>query len=473
MLRQRAKLVAFSLYLCDLILVVTAFLSAYWARDTFLSVQYGRLSALPDYLWLLFLILPLWSFLLYYFGLYQSFRARPIWVEPWAITKAVVWGTLLVGTSIFVFKLHYVSRLFIVMFGATTFIFLSTERLVIRAVARQVRQRGLNYRNIIIVGTGRRAREIAQILEDHKHWGLRLIGIVSDGDGSHLPKVGHYPIIGHIDRMPEILQHQVVDEVIFAVSRKKLEEMEEIFLLCEELGIRTRVAVNFFPHMIAKVHLDDLHGVPLLTFTTTPYNEFQLILKRAFDLAISCLLLVLFFPFFLVISMLIKLSSKGPIFFKQTRVGLNGRQFTLYKFRSMVRDAEQKKQEIASLNEAEGPVFKMEDDPRVTTLGRFLRKTSMDELPQLINVIRGDMSLVGPRPPLPDEVKSYKRWQRRRLSMKPGLTCLWQISGRNAIKDFNKWMELDLQYIDNWSLSLDVKIIIKTIPAVLLCRGAS
>lgn len=473
MLRQRAKLVAFSLYLSDLILIVTSFLSAYWARDAFLSVQYGRLFPLPDYLWLLLLILPLWSFLLYYFGLYESYRTKPLWAEPWAILKIVFWGTLLVGTSIFVFKLHYVSRLFILMFGVLTFVLLSTERLTIRAAAKQVRRKGLNFRNIIIVGTGRRAREIAKILEEHRHWGLKLMGIVCDTGNTDLPKTGTYPLIGHLDQMPEILQHQVVDEVIFAVSRKKLEEMEEIFLLCEELGIRTRVAVNFFPHMIAKVHLDDLHGVPLLTFTTTPYNEFQLILKRAFDLAISCLLLVLFFPFFLVISMLIKLNSKGPIFFKQTRVGLNGRQFTLYKFRSMVWDAEQKKLEIASLNELEGPVFKMGDDPRVTTIGKFLRKTSMDELPQLMNVIRGDMSLVGPRPPLPDEVKSYKRWQRRRLSMKPGLTCLWQISGRNAIKDFNKWMELDLQYIDNWSLSLDVKIILKTIPAVLLCRGAS
>lgn len=473
MLRQRVKLVAFFVYISDLILIVTAFFVAYWVRDTFVSVRYAKLANFEYYLWLFLFILPLWSFLLYYFCLYESYRTKSLWAEPWRILKVTFWGILIVGTFIFVLKLHYISRLFIVLFAVFAFLLLSIERRIIRSIARQVRKRGLNFKNIIIIGTGRRAREIAKILEDNKNWGLKLIGIVCDNGNDHLTKVGTYPVIGNIKQMPEILHSRIVDEVIFAVSRKKLEETEEIFLMCEELGIRARVAVNFFPHMIAKVHLDDLHGVPLLTFTTTPYNEFQLAVKRAFDLSLSSVILILLSPLLLVIAGLIKVTSHGPILFKQTRVGLNGRKFTLNKFRSMVLDAESKKQELLHLNEMNGPVFKMKDDPRLTRIGKFLRRISLDELPQLINVFKGDMSIVGPRPPIPEEVVKYKPWQRRRLSMKPGLTCVWQINGRNKIADFDRWMKLDLQYIDNWSLSLDFKIFLKTIPVVLLGRGAS
>lgn len=428
---------------------------------------------MKGYLWLLILILPLWSFLLYYLEIYESYRTKPVWAEPWGILKAAFWGTLLLGAFIFVLKLHYISRLFIAIFGVMALLLLSLERLIIRIMARRIRLRGYNYKNIIVIGTGRRARDIAKILEDHKEWGLRLMGIVCDNRGDRLPKVGRYPVIGNINQIAEVLQHQVVDEVIFAVSRKKLEEMEEIFLMCEELGIRARVAVNFFPHMIAKVHLDEMHGIPLLTFTTTPYNEFLLAVKRTFDLIASSILLVLLSPLFLFIAIAIKATSPGPILFKQIRVGLNGRRFTLYKFRSMVEDADSKKQELLNLNEMDGPVFKIKDDPRLTRIGRFLRRTSLDEFPQLINVLKGNMSIVGPRPPLPEEVANYKPRQRRRLSMKPGLTCLWQIKGRNRITDFNKWMELDLWYIDNWSLKLDFKIFLKTITVVVLGRGAS
>ncbi len=473
MLRQRVKLVAFSVYVLDLISIFFAFSLTYWTRDTFFPTQYASLAPIQDYLWLLTFVFPLWSFLLYYFRLYESYRTKPLWVEPWQILKVAFWATLLTGAFIFVFKLHYISRLFIVLFAVVAFILLSIERRIIRSIARQVRKRGLNFKNIIIVGTGRRAREIAKVLEENKNWGLKLLGIVCDNGNDHLPKVGRYPVIGNIKQMPEILHSQVVDEVIFAVSRKKLEETEEIFLMCEELGIRARVAVNFFPHMIAKVHLDDLHGVPLLTFTTTPYNEFQLAVKRAFDLSISSVMLILLSPLLLVIAGLIKMTSPGPVLFKQTRVGLNGRKFTLNKFRSMAQDAELKKKELLHLNEMAGPVFKIKNDPRLTPIGRFLRKTSLDELPQVINVFKGDMSVIGPRPPIPEEVAQYKPWQRRRLSMKPGLTCLWQINGRSKITDFEQWMKLDLQYIDNWSLKLDFKIFLKTIPVVLLGRGAS
>ena len=251
-----------------------------------------------------------------------------------------------------------------------------------------------------------------------------------------------------------------------------LEEFEEAFLLCSELGIRARVAL-YFPHMKARVVLEELEGIPLLTFTNTPGAPFPLFLKWFGDIGASALGMALTMPLLPFIAIAIKLGSKGPVLYSQERCGLNGRRFTLYKFRTMYEGADRRLDEVAHLNEVEGPAFKARRDPRVTPVGRVLRRLSLDELPQLFNVLRGDMSLVGPRPPLPEEVERYERWQRRRLSMKPGLTGLWQVSGRAGLDDFSRWTALDLAYIDQWSLWLDLKILLKTIPAVLSTRGAS
>jgi exopolysaccharide biosynthesis polyprenyl glycosylphosphotransferase len=223
--------------------------------------------------------------------------------------------------------------------------------------------------------------------------------------------------------------------------------------------------------LIAKYSLGELEGIPLLSFLTLPKNMAQLFVKQLFDYLGAFFLVLLLSPLFLLIAIMIKISSPGPVIFKQIRCGLNGRKFTFYKFRSMIANAEEIKPNLEELNEATGPVFKIKNDPRVTSIGRFLRKTSIDELPQLFNVLKGDMSLVGPRPPLPSEVEKYEWWQRRRLSMKPGLTCIWQVSGRSKL-DFDTWMKMDLEYIDNWSLGLDFKILFKTIPAVLSGKGA-
>jgi exopolysaccharide biosynthesis polyprenyl glycosylphosphotransferase len=473
MLRQKANLVAFSVYLTEIILLIGAFFTAFWVRDAYFSGTYAPLPPIERYLWLIYIILPLWSFLFYYFGLYESERTRPLWKETWKLVKVSFWGTLLLMVAVFAFKADLISRLFVAMFGLTAFLFLFVERLALRTVIRSARKKGYNFRNIIIVGTGRRARELAQVIAEQKHWGLKLAGFVSDRPENRIETLVGAPVLGRVAELPQMLQRYVIDELIFAVSRKRLEELEDLFLLCEEQGVRTRVAINFFPHMIAKVHLEDLYGIPLLTFTTTPHNEALLLAKRLFDVAVSSITLIVLSPLFIVLAILIKISSNGPVFFRQSRVGLNGRRFILYKFRSMLENAEELKGRVEHLNEMAGPAFKIRDDPRATSIGRFLRRTSLDELPQLYNVFRGDMSIVGPRPPLPEEVERYERWQRRRLSMKPGLTCLWQVNGRNKITDFKKWMELDLHYIDNWSLKLDMKIFFKTILVVLAGRGAS
>jgi exopolysaccharide biosynthesis polyprenyl glycosylphosphotransferase len=306
---------------------------------------------------------------------------------------------------------------------------------------------------------------------ENADWGLKIIGFVSDGDEISREDILGHPVLGASGRLSQLLQEQVVDEVHFAVSRGRLDEMGEVFFLCEELGVRTRVAVNFFAELRGPMSLENLGDFPLLTLSTTPTSETRLFVKRLIDLIVSFLVLMLFLVPGIVIAVLIKLTSKGPVIFRQKRAGLYGRRFTLYKFRTMVEGAEAQRDDLLDQNEMEGATFKLKNDPRVTWVGKILRKLSLDEMPQFFNVFKGDMSLVGPRPLPTYEADDLDRWQKRRLSMKPGITCTWQISGRNEITH-EQWMEMDLAYIDSWSLSLDFGILLKTIPAVVFGKGA-
>jgi exopolysaccharide biosynthesis polyprenyl glycosylphosphotransferase len=334
-----------------------------------------------------------------------------------------------------------------------------------------VRSRGFNFRTALIVGTGPKATQFADFLEAHPHWGFRVIGYIDDDNGREIGLKDQWKCLGRIADMETILASEVVDEVIFVIEKGKLGEYEDALLVAERYGVRAHVSLDIFPHVLARPVLEELDGIPLLTFTTTPSNPGQLVAKRALDLALSLVLFILTLPIQVLAWLGILLTSGLPVYFRQVRCGLNGRHFTLLKFRTMEPGSEERLSEISHLNEMTGPVFKASRDPRMTPVGRLLRRLSIDELPQLWNVIVGDMSLVGPRPPLPEEVARYQPWQRRRLSMKPGLTCLWQISGRSDL-DFDRWMEMDLTYIDTWSPLLDLKILLKTVPAVLSGRGA-
>jgi exopolysaccharide biosynthesis polyprenyl glycosylphosphotransferase len=310
--------------------------------------------------------------------------------------------------------------------------------------------------HVVIVGDAAKTGPLATLLSARSPFRIEITAEVSAEDCAAV--------------LPKLLAGHIVDEVIFNVDSSRLADLEEIFLQCDEEGVRTRVAIDFFPHVNSEITLDRVGGAPLLTFSAAPLDDLRLILKRGFDVTIAGAALLVLAPFFLVIALLIKLTSAGPVIFRQARCGLNGRRFTLYKFRSMVDNADQLRAELEHLNERQ-IAFKLARDPRVTRLGRWLRKFSIDELPQLYNVLRGDMSVVGPRPPLPEEVEQYERWQRRRLRMRPGLTCLWAVAGRDHI-DFNAWMRMDISYIENWSLGLDWSIILRTIPHVLVGRGA-
>jgi exopolysaccharide biosynthesis polyprenyl glycosylphosphotransferase len=476
MLKERAKLVAYWVWTADLVLTTVAFLLAWWLRSHILQQLFPatfptELYPLSRYLGLLPLVLAIWTILLVGREAYTSRRTVALAVEAWQVVQVVGAGTLTLAAAGWLLRLDFVSRPFLILFGAINLVLLLGAKLVLRLSARHVRSRGLNYRTLLLVGINPRSEEVARIIEEHPHWGLKILGFVAP-NGTFPETVCGFPVLGRADDLPKILQNEVVDEVIFVLSRRQLEEFEESFLLCSELGIRARVAL-YFPHMKARVVLEELEGIPLLTFTNTPGAIFPLFLKWLGDAVWSAILLVVLSPLLVIIGLAVWSSSKGPMLYTQQRCGLNGRRFTLYKFRTMYVGADERLEEVAHLNEVNGPAFKARRDPRVTPVGRWLRRWSLDELPQLVNVLRGEMSLVGPRPPIPAEVERYERWQRRRLSMKPGITGLWQVSGRAGIDDFDDWIALDLRYIDQWSLWLDFKILLKTIPAVLFARGAA
>ncbi|MGH7371573.1 MAG: sugar transferase, partial [Candidatus Methylomirabilales bacterium] len=471
-LKEKAQVLKRIMFATELSATVLAFVLAYHVRQSVADGSLASLLPFSDYQVLLVPLVVIWSLLLHWMDAYRGFRTvRTIHVIA-PVIKVVAVGTILLSFSLFLFKFHRISRLVIFLFALCDLVVLCGIRLGVLTFLRRIRRRGYNARNLLVVGTGRRAQEFAELIHSHPEWGLRVQGYL-DRDRSRLghPLNGR-KVIGTLADMPQILDRHVIDEVVFVVPRSWLNDIEQSIRLCEERGVKASIAVDLYNPEVARPLLSELEGIPLLTYSTTPFPEGKLAVKRAFDIMGSIVLLLLTAPLWILIGAAIKLTSAGPVFFRQIRVGLHGRPFTFLKFRSMVADAEERLDEVAHLNEMSGPAFKAKHDPRVTPVGRLLRKTSLDELPQLINVLRGEMSLVGPRPPLPSEVVTYEPWQRRRLSMKPGITCLWQVNGRNKI-DFDKWMRLDLEYIDNWSLALDLKIVGKTVPAVLLGKGAS
>ena len=476
MLKQKARAIALGVLLADLALTALS-LPVTWAlRQGVLRTALPGLFPLPlhpldEYLLLLLFILPIWGLLLSAAGFYRSHRTLPLGEEIWAAGKVAFGGTTILVLLIFGLRLDFVSRWFLVLFGVLNFLFLTAEKIALRQLSRWVRSRGFNFRTALIVGTGPKAAQFADFLEAHPHWGFRVVGYLDDENGGEIGLAGRWPCLGTITNMEAVLGAEVIDEVIFVIEKGKLAEYEDALLVAERHGVRAHVSLDIFPHVLARPVLEELDGIPLLSFTTTPSNPAELAAKRTIDLVLALVLFVITLPVQILAALAILLLSGTPVFFRQVRCGLNGRHFTLLKFRTMESGAEDRLAEISHLNEMTGPVFKARRDPRLTAAGKLLRRLSIDELPQLWNVIVGDMSLVGPRPPLPDEVSRYEPWQRRRLSMKPGLTCLWQVSGRSEL-DFDRWMALDLKYIDTWSPLLDLKILLKTVPAVLSGRGA-
>ncbi|MDD5681456.1 MAG: sugar transferase [Candidatus Omnitrophica bacterium] len=483
MLKEKEVVIQKAMAVLDAIVLAAVFMLTFFLRRNFheyykfdfipsIQVVKEMSASITDYLLVMVIIVPLWCLGLYLVGMYSSMRTKTIPEIARTVIKSAFVATIAFGTIVFLFKLEFISRVFFILFLANGSITILAEKSLIYFAMRAVRKRGYNLRRILIVGTGRRAVQFMSKIESHPEWGLKIVGAI-DYEDVHVGKTvdDGVKVMGSIEGLPKILETRAIDEVVFVVPRSQLGQIENHLYTCETRGIKTTIAVDLFDLKIAKLRQTELEGIPLITFETTPTREWQLLIKRAFDLVASGFGIVILSLFFLVVAILIKLTSQGPVLYIQKRVGLNGRKFIFYKFRSMYKGSHERLSELSGKNEMTGPVFKIKDDPRITPLGKFLRKTSIDELPQLFNVFKGEMSLVGPRPLMPHEVAKYEPWQRRRLSMRPGITCIWQVSGRNKI-GFDEWMKMDLQYIDNWSLWLDIKIMFRTIPVVLFGVGA-
>jgi exopolysaccharide biosynthesis polyprenyl glycosylphosphotransferase len=468
MLKQRARAIAAGLRLTDLCLLAAALPLAHWIRDSFAGHRLPGLYPLSFYWPILATSLLLWLAFAPLTQLYQGYRTQSLATELARLARTSVLVGLGVAAALFLLKQQDYARSLLVLHFGLSFLGLAVTRVAVRRVARAARRRGLNTRTYAVVGSGRLANDVIEGIRVHREWGYTFAGYIVP-DGEEPPRDGS--VLGHLSAVDRILDEHVLDLVIFAAQRERLEDMEHAVLTCEERGVAVKICLKLFSARIAKTSVEELEGVPMLSFTSTPHDYLALFLKRSFDIVVSATVLVLSAPVLLLCAAAIKLDSPGPVFFRQRRIGLNGREFTLYKFRSMCLDAEHRLPDIREHNEMGGPVFKMLRDPRVTKVGRFLRRTSLDEFPQFWNVLRGEMSIVGPRPPIPSEVKRYERWQRRRLSVRPGITCTWQVSGRNDI-DFEQWMALDLEYIDTWSFWRDLHIVVRTIPAVILGKGA-
>jgi exopolysaccharide biosynthesis polyprenyl glycosylphosphotransferase len=391
------------------------------------------------------------------------------------VLKATTLGTFVILFARALIRIDLVTPEFLVVFFAAAFGITSGGRLLMRSVLRNARLRGRNLRDMLIVGTNPRAVQFACKMRDNQFLGYRVIGFV-DQQWAGLGEFSQsgFNLACDFDGLLTYLRSSVVDEVVVALPMRSLHSRaSEVAAICEEQGILVRFISNLFDGKISRPQVEVMEGDSLISHHTVRLEGWPVVAKRAVDILVSATMSLLLLPVLVLTAILIKLTSPGPVFFVQKRLGLNKRHFGIYKFRTMVIDAEKRMKEIEHLNEVSGPVFKIKNDPRITPIGKFLRKTSIDELPQLFNVLKGDMSLVGPRPlPLRDYEGFSEDWQRRRFSVRPGVTCLWQIGGRSSIS-FEQWMELDLQYIDKWSLLLDFKILLKTIPAVLKGSGAA
>jgi len=424
---------------------------------------------------LFFGFLALWHILFLSMQVYESQRLVSRKDEAARIFQATSLGTLCITLLSIFFSIKMVTPAFLLLFWLVITGLTIGSRLLLRFFLEQLRRRGRDLRHVLVVGTNPRAVEFARKLESRSESGYRVIGFVDvpwEGFGKFCGS--RFPLVCDFSSLAEYLRKNVVDEVVIGLPMRSFNERcLAVAALCELHGIVVRFLPGIFNLKLAKPRAEEFGGDSLITLSTGPIDGWPVVFKRVLDVVLASLLLLLMAPVLLAVALLIKLTSEGPVFFTQERLGLNKRRFRIFKFRTMVAGAEQKQAELEQLNEVEGPVFKIKCDPRVTLVGKVLRKTSVDELPQLLNVLNGEMSLVGPRPlPVRDYEGFDQDWHRRRFSVRPGLTCLWQISGRSSI-GFDKWMELDMQYIDEWSLWLDLKILAGTIPAVLKGAGAA
>jgi exopolysaccharide biosynthesis polyprenyl glycosylphosphotransferase len=425
-----------------------------------------------------FVLLWIWNSIFLMLGLYNSKRMHARRTEAIDIAKATTLSAILLGLASFLLGFRMVTPTFVGIFWVCSTSVIVVSRVAIRTYLRELRKHGRNLRNMLVVGTNSRAIEFAKTIRSKPELGYRILGFADDEwEGAEDLQKNGWSLMCNLEDLRKFLRRSVVDEVVIAVPLRSFHnDASEIATMCEQQGIVLHVLSDLFNLKQRPPIAAEFEGSSLITHGSGIGEGWPIVIKRVIDFTLSLVLLIMLAPLLAVVAILIKLTSPGPIFFIQKRIGFNKRPFPIYKFRTMVADAERKLQDIEHLNEVSGPVFKIKNDPRVTPVGKFLRKTSIDELPQLFNVLSGDMSLVGPRPLQLRDYELFTEagedWQRCRFSVRPGITCLWQVNGRSSLP-FHQWMELDLQYVRNWSLWLDMQILAKTIPAVLRGSGAA
>ena len=401
----------------------------------------------------------------------EVYRSRSYaYVVLFHLIEGVLGCVMLVFTQTML-GLPFYNRSFIVLFGIISLFLCITAKISFYVIMRRMRIRGRNIKYVAFV-CDKEGENLLRLLLKNVEWGYRVVALVGDPEvvGKYKNHIKAVYNTGEIE-FPELFSKYKVEELIYASEFDSTRALKENVDVCTDYGVTFRLCSSAFNRLSSNVQIRYFDTQAVLTINNTPTNYLGLVIKRTFDVIFSSLVMILGAPFFAIVALLIKLDSRGPVFFKQRRSGLRGRTFHLYKFRTMVVGAEKMKSELEEKNEMSGPAFKMTNDPRITRIGKVLRRVGIDEFPQFFNVFRGDMSIIGPRPPLPDEVAKYERWQMRRLSMRPGISCLWQVSrDRNSI-EFDEWMRMDIEYIDNWSLSLDFVLIIKTMRAMFRADG--
>ncbi|WP_352428126.1 undecaprenyl-phosphate glucose phosphotransferase [Thermoflexus sp.] len=456
----------------DLVVIQVAFVLAYWMRyrwEWFREITFDApFSAYIPFqiAWTLLLLLT--------FCLDRVYPPQmgAAWLEEmYRILNAVAKSTLALMAVVFFSQSLFYSRLMFLEAALLVVLLLGGLRFVESRVERHLRRRGVGVVRALIVGAGDLGRAVMRAALARPELGYRILGFLDDDPEKAHTDIGPFRALGTVADLPRVLAEHPIDEVIITLPMASYERIQEVVRHCEARRIPARMVPDPFQLALSRLDVRDLDGIPLIGVREVRLSSAQIRLKRAMDLALGSLLLWMAAPLMALIALAIRLDSPGPVIFRQVRVGKDGRLFTMYKFRTMRVGAEQEQEQLRALNEASGPLFKIRNDPRVTRVGRILRRLSLDELPQLINVLKGEMSLVGPRPPLPSEVEAYKPWQRQRLSAVPGMTGLWQISGRSDLT-FDEMCLLDIYYIENWSPMLDLEIILRTIPRVLMGEGA-
>jgi exopolysaccharide biosynthesis polyprenyl glycosylphosphotransferase len=441
--------------------IVLLGLSAWRFGDDW-AVWWRQIVPIPEGLLVIYAIG--WVVALTMNGLYRPRARWSIRQEAVDVVRATIAMALVTLSVLFIFRMPDVSRTFLLLLFPVQAVVTVAGRAALRVAMERRRRRGKNLRFVLVLGAGPRGQAFATKLESHRELGLRIEGFLDDTADFDLPE--RWPYLGRLEQLEDVLHSRIVDEVAICLPFSQWSLIDAVAHVCEEEGKIVRIPMDVLDHAVTAGRMEELDGTPVFSLVSGPDRALGLAAKRVVDLVASILGIVILSPLLVGIGAAVYLDDRGPVFFRQRRVGLHGRPFDVIKFRSMHPDAEARQTEIATRNEIRGNAFKVTDDPRITRVGRVLRRLSLDELPQLLNVLRGEMSLVGPRPPLPREVQGYDMWHRRRLSMKPGITGLWQVRGRRD-PDFDTWVEADLEYIDRWSLWLDLKILFRTIPAAL------